>query len=181
MKLNMKQKMLLWILFPVLLGLGAISYTDYLGARKAIEAQIESDIRIIVSSQANQLRSVQQTLTGGLRSVPQLTCFQNLVNAAEAGAAPEELTRLGKEASAKAAELVKEFVMIYSMAIVDTKGKVLAHSVAKNIGAYYGDRQYFKNISCQMMMWQKENCVLYCYIEISPKIYAHLLLFKTGR
>ena len=145
MKLNMKQKMLLWILFPVLLGLGAISYTDYLGARKAIEAQIESDIRIIVSSQANQLRSVQQTLTGGLRSVPQLTCFQNLVNAAEAGAAPEELMRLGKEASAKAAELVKEFVMIYSMAIVDTKGKVLAHSVPKNIGAYYGDRQYFKN------------------------------------
>lgn len=145
MKLNMKQKMLLWILFPVLLGLGAISYIDYLGARNAIEAQIESDMRIIVSSQANQLRSVQQTLTGGLRSVPQLTYFQNLVNAAEAGAAPEELTRLGKEASAKAAELVKEFVMIYSMAIVDTKGKVLAHSVAKNIGAYYGDRQYFKN------------------------------------
>ena len=130
--------------FSCIIGLGAISYTDYLGARKAIEAQIESDIRIIVSSQANQLRSVQQTLTGGLRSVPQLTCFQNLVNAAEAGAAPEELTLLGKEASAKAAELVKEFVMIYSMAIVDTKRKVLAHSVAKNIGAYYGDRQYFK-------------------------------------
>ena len=144
MKLSMLHKMLLRILLPVLLGLGVMSFLDYRSARQVMEAQIQTDLETIVDTQVNELRSVQRTLTGGLRSLSHLTSFQQLIQAAEAGASKEELAALSEKASNLAASLVKDYAMIYSAALVDAKGTVLAHSAHKNIGSSYADREYFK-------------------------------------
>ena len=144
MKLSMLHKMLLRILLPVLLGLGVMSFLDYRSARQVMEAQIQTDLETIVDTQVNELRSVQRTLTGGLRSLSHLTSFQQLIQAAEAGASKEELASLSEKASNLAASLVKDYAMIYSAALVDAKGTVLAHSAHKNIGSSYADREYFK-------------------------------------
>lgn len=144
MKLSMLHKMLLRILLPVLLGLGVMSFLDYRSARQVMEAQIQTDLETIVDTQVNELRSVQRTLTGGLRSLSHLTSFQQLIQAAEAGASKEELASLSEKASNLAASLVKDYAMIYSAALIDAKGTVLAHSAHKNIGSSYADREYFK-------------------------------------
>ena len=140
----MMHKMLLWILLPVLLGMAAISFMDYREADDVLETQIRNDLQTVLGTQVGVLRSVQQTLNGGLRSMTYLLSFQNFAKAIDEGRPEEELAPLRQKACAVATSLVKDYVMIANIAFIDAKGIVQAHSNAKQIGSSYADRRYFR-------------------------------------
>lgn len=144
MKLSMMHKMLLWILLPVILGMAAISYMDYKDTEEVLESQIRNDLQTVLSTQIGVLRSVQQTLNGGLRAMTQLISFQNLARGTAANLPESELAPLRQKASTVAAALVKDYAMISCIAFIDAKGTVQAHNEPRHIGNSYADRRYFQ-------------------------------------
>ena len=51
MKLSIMQKMLLFILMPVILGLAAVTLFNYNAARTALNNQIGEELRLVLSGQ----------------------------------------------------------------------------------------------------------------------------------
>lgn len=70
MKLSIMQKMLLFILMPVILGLAAVTLFNYNAARTALNNQIGEELQLVLSGQkkrADQYRRVARHHYGQFR------------------------------------------------------------------------------------------------------------------
>lgn len=146
MKLSIMQKMLLFILMPVILGLAAVTLFNYNTARTALNNQIGEELRLVLSGQKNELTNTVALLG---------TTMDNFGRDAEVveylrGKSDPTLMSLGESARLErhlqeSIDLLsKEYALLRDVGLADISGTVLLHSTASFVGSNIADREYFQ-------------------------------------
>ena len=146
MKLSIMQKMLLFILMPVILGLAAVTLFNYNAARTALNNQIGEELQLVLSEQKNELTNTVALLG---------TTMDNFGRDAEVveylrGKSDPTLMSLGESARLErhlqeSIDLLsKEYALLRDVGLADISGTVLLHSTASFVGSNIADREYFQ-------------------------------------
>lgn len=146
MKLSIMQKMLLFILMPVILGLAAVTLFNYNAARTALNNQIGEELQLVLSGQKNELTNTVALLG---------TTMDNFGRDAEVveylrGKSDPTLMSLGESARLERHLqesidfLSKEYALLRDVGLADISGTVLLHSTASFVGSNIADREYFQ-------------------------------------
>lgn len=146
MKLSIMQKMLLFILMPVILGLAAVTLFNYNAARTALNNQIGEELQLVLSGQKNELTNTVALLG---------TTMDNFGRDAEVveylrGKSDPTLMSLGESARLErhlqeSIDLLsKEYALLRDVGLADISGTVLLHSTASFVGSNIADREYFQ-------------------------------------
>ena len=146
MKLSIMQKMLLFILMPVILGLAAVTLFNYKTARTALNNQIGEELQLVLSGQKNELTNTVALLG---------TTMDNFGRDAEVveylrGKSDPTLMSLGESARLErhlqeSIDLLsKEYALLRDVGLADISGTVLLHSTASFVGSNIADREYFQ-------------------------------------
>ena len=146
MKLSIMQKMLLFILMPVILGLAAVTLFNYNTARTALNNQIGEELQLVLSGQKNELTNTVALLG---------TTMDNFGRDAEVveylrGKSDPTLMSLGESARLErhlqeSIDLLsKEYALLRDVGLADISGTVLLHSTASFVGSNIADREYFQ-------------------------------------
>ena len=146
MKLSIMQKMLLFILMPVILGLAAVTLFNYNAARTARNNQIGEELQLVLSGQKNELTNTVALLG---------TTMDNFGRDAEVveylrGKSDPTLMSLGESARLErhlqeSIDLLsKEYALLRDVGLADISGTVLLHSTASFVGSNIADREYFQ-------------------------------------
>ena len=146
MKLSIMQKMLLFILMPVILGLAAVTLFNYNAARTALNNQIGEELQLVLSGQKNELTNTVALLG---------TTMDNFGRDAEVveylrGKSDPTLMSLGESARLERHMqesidlLSKEYALLRDVGLADISGTVLLHSTASFVGSNIADREYFQ-------------------------------------
>ena len=146
MKLSIMQKMLLFILMPVILGLAAVTLFNYNAARTALNNQIGEELQLVLSGQKNKLTNTVALLG---------TTMDNFGRDAEVveylrGKSDPTLMSLGESARLErhlqeSIDLLsKEYALLRDVGLADISGTVLLHSTASFVGSNIADREYFQ-------------------------------------
>ena len=146
MKLSIMQKMLLFILMPVILGLAAVTLFNYNAERTALNNQIGEELELVLSGQKNELTNTVALLG---------TTMDNFGRDAEVveylrGKSDPTLMSLGESARLErhlqeSIDLLsKEYALLRDVGLADISGTVLLHSTASFVGSNIADREYFQ-------------------------------------
>ena len=146
MKLSIMQKMLLFILMPVILGLAAVTLFNYNAVRTALNNQIGEELQLVLSGQKNELTNTVALLG---------TTMDNFGRDAEVveylrGKSDPTLMSLGESARLErhlqeSIDLLsKEYALLRDVGLADISGTVLLHSTASFVGSNIADREYFQ-------------------------------------
>lgn len=146
MKLSIMQKMLLFILMPVILGLAAVTLFNYNAARTALNNQIGEELQLVLSGQKSELTNTVALLG---------TTMDNFGRDAEVveylrGKSDPTLMSLGESARLErhlqeSIDLLsKEYALLRDVGLADISGTVLLHSTASFVGSNIADREYFQ-------------------------------------
>ena len=146
MKLSIMQKMLLFILMPVILGLAAVTLFNYNAARTALNNQIGEELQLVLSGQKIELTNTVALLG---------TTMDNFGRDAEVveylrGKSDPTLMSLGESARLErhlqeSIDLLsKEYALLRDVGLADISGTVLLHSTASFVGSNIADREYFQ-------------------------------------
>lgn len=149
MRRGLMTKMILFILVPAILGLVLLAGMSYKMSEKILRTQIETDMKMVLQTQASGIHAVIMGLRDSLAIVSQnnrITQFLNLYNSG----APDALSSPQAVAVDNA---LNEFTsvsenIVYG-ALIALDGKVIAHHVrgqngpSKSVGSDFSKRPYF--------------------------------------
>lgn len=139
--MSILQKMLLFILLPVVLGFSALTLVNYFVARDYIEKQIVEEIALVTRDQKNELANTVSLLGSALGDFAQSDVARSYLALAEGDdSASAEAMRMKLLQAVK--RMAESFSDLRDIGVVDGSGKVVAHSNLNFIGAALGERGY---------------------------------------
>ncbi|MFT4302643.1 MAG: methyl-accepting chemotaxis protein [Desulfovibrio sp.] len=149
MKLGLLAKMILFILVPAVLGLMLLAGVSYKMSEKILREQIETDMKIVLQTQASGIHAVLMGLKDSLGIVAQNNRITQYINRYSTG----EAEALSSPQALAADTALQEFTDVsdnisYS-ALIALDGKVIAHHVSgqtgpsKSVGTDFSQRSYF--------------------------------------
>lgn len=146
MKLSIMQKMLAFILIPVIAGLAAVTVLNYSAARTALNDQIDEELQLVLHGQKNELTNTVTLLGSTLNN---FACNADVVDFlcanADPVASPDKQARLEQRLKESILRLSESYALLRDVGLVDSSGKVLVHSTPSFIGASVADRKYFQS------------------------------------
>ena len=142
MKMSILQKMLLFILLPVVLGFSALTLVNYFVARDYIEKQIVEEIALVTRDQKNELANTVSLLGSALGDFARSDVARSYLAALAEGddSASAEAMRMKLLQAVK--RMAESFSDLRDIGVVDGSGKVVAHSNLNFIGAALGEGGY---------------------------------------
>ncbi len=141
MKLHLLSKMLLFILLPALFGLCLVTGLGWQGAQKALTAQVDEEMTLVVEDQRIALSNITEILHNALRSVSLAAQVRELLQAADTGASVEQILPAVGAIFKNTAE---SFTRINTVGLADARGVVVQHTNPKIINYNISDRPYFQ-------------------------------------
>lgn len=140
MKLGLMGKMLLFILVPVMIGLGALSWFSYNSASTILRQKIVSDSTLMVSAQAVQMGNIVKLLQEVTSNTARIARILRFLKAGTPEEAQENLPAAQKALD----DLKTDFSVFAHVGLTDAAGRVVAHTNPKLLGANMSDREYWK-------------------------------------
>ena len=144
MKLSILQKMLGFIVVPVIIGLGAVTYSNYSLGRRAMEAQIAEELEQVVRAQRIELTNTVNVMAGTIRKFAQESDVVNFLAAAKNSNSSMDLSEAQGLVLMGVEQMCSSFDYLRDVGVMDASGRVLAHSDPNFIGSNLSDRVYFK-------------------------------------
>ncbi len=132
MKMSLVKQMLVYILFPVVIGLGVLAYVAGYIAEKEFTTHTDNQLEELARVQANELDNIMVYVEGILKYASGRIAFSSFLENTETGTStPHEKAEVEK-ALRNAIEQYRDIAASY---IINDKGLVLAHSSSTLIGA----------------------------------------------
>ncbi len=135
--------MILFILLPALAGQALIASIGYNRSGRAMLAQLEGDMALMVRMQADGLLNIYGGLVREMADLGESAPVRDLLAAHDAGD-EAALKALRRRASEHLAEIAQAHPVISLIGIADASGVITVHSVPSSIGTSRANKGYFK-------------------------------------
>ncbi len=138
MKMSLLKRMLLYILFPTIIGLGILATVAGYIAKKDFITQADIQLEELASVQANEINNVMNYMKGIALTTSRLSTVINLAEMAIENPNSEEFKERQKYVSEYLIKSKSEYPDITVAYISDMKGVVIANTQVSSIGMEVG-------------------------------------------
>ncbi len=144
MRLNLLPKMLLYILLPAIIGLGALAFFSGTQAKDDAMHTARLQIEELARVQASELNNILNYIINISNSTANISTIKRFTQEEVLHDSSQEHASLKAMVIEYLSTMVREYRDISSCFIVDAKGTIVAHTAASRIGASASDYECVK-------------------------------------